>query len=312
MKSRLIILQVCSLFFLCMIMHGQYIINPAPQNNRCLLTGNLHYDLTADTNIIVNKDSSDIKGKAIYKKLYSPLTAGLFSLVIPGTGQLYTKSYWEGSLFLGGEILLWVLYLTYEKKGDDQENLFRVYADENWSVVRYAGWINANFGQNIAINNTETLNLRSWERVNWDELNAVEDAIGADLSIQPTGFTHKLAPHGDQQYYEMIGKYSQFGSGWADAGGFTKADILANNGIGNVSPQFLAYSKMRGDANDFYNIAATASYVIVANHVLSALEAIWNASRLNRRIKLDAHIESRNIYGNIVEFVPTLHVKCEF
>jgi len=310
MKSRLAILQLCGLFLLCANLHGQYKIDHEIKNNPCLLTGNLLCDLTADMDGIAGKDSTDIKGNIVYKRFYSPLRAGLFSLALPGAGQFYTKNYLKGSLFLGGEVLLWVIYLTYEMKGDNQSDDFQKYANENWSVVRYAEWINTNFNKSIAINTAENI-LSPWERVNWDELNAVEDAISADLTIYPTGFTHKLAPYGDQQYYEMIGKYSQFGSGWADAGGFTKADILANGGIGNVSPQFLAYAKMRGDANDFYNIATTASYVIIANHVLSALEAIWNASRLNHKVKLETHIEPRKIYRNIVEFVPTLHVKYE-
>ncbi len=310
MKSRLIIFEICALLFISVNMHGQYKIDPAVHNGRCLLTGNLLYDMSEDINGVNDDNSSIAPKKVVYRRLFSPLVLGLYSAVIPGAGQFYTKSYLKGSLFLGAEIILWALYLTNENKGDDKTELFKKYADENWSVARYAGWINANFGQNIAVNNTDP-NLNSWERVQWNELNAVEDAIGGDLAIQPTGFTHKLAPHGDQQYYEMIGKYCQFGGGWADAGGYTKEDVLANNGLGNVSPQFIAYSKMRGDANDYYNIAATASYVIIANHVLSALEAAWNASRLNHRIKLKGHIESRKIYGNIVEFVPTLHVEYE-
>jgi hypothetical protein len=292
-----------------MNMHGQYRIDPAVQNNGCLLTGNLQYDLSTNINGDSSADSSDAARTVVYKRLYSPLTAGLFSAVIPGAGQLYTNNYWQSAAFLGVEVLMWVMYATYEKKGDSQTDLFQKYADENWSVVRYADWINANFGKAISINTDQS--LKSWERVHWDELNAAEDAIGGNLTIQPTGFTHKLAPHGDQQYYEMIGKYSQFGGGWSDASGFTKEDVLANNGIGNVSPQFLAYSKMRGDANNFYNIATTVSYVIIANHVLSALEAAWNASKLNHRIKLQGHIESRRVYGNIVEFVPTLHLEYE-
>ena len=144
-------------------------------------------------------------------------------------------------------------------------------------------------------------------------LNQCEEDIGAQIG---SGFTHKLAPYADQQYYEMIGKYSQFGGGWDDAdlfqaGGYTRADIVANNGIGNVSPRFVEYSHMRGDANSSYNIATTVSYIIVANHVFSALEAALNASKINHRIQLQGHIESRRVYGNLVEFVPTLQVKYE-
>jgi hypothetical protein len=68
---------------------------------------------------------------------------------------------------------------------------------------------------------------------------------------------------------------------------------------------------MRGDANSLYTIATTMSYIIVANHVFGALEAAWNAARINNRIKLQGHIESRRVGGNMVEFVPTLHFECE-
>jgi hypothetical protein len=68
---------------------------------------------------------------------------------------------------------------------------------------------------------------------------------------------------------------------------------------------------MRGKANSYYNIGTTVSYVIVANHVFSALEAALNASKINHRIQLQGHIQSRRIYGNLVEFVPTLNVKYE-
>ena len=306
MKLRLMILEICGMFLFCMNMHGQYRINPADFNSARFLTGNLQNDLSLDINSDTSANSFAATRTVGSKKLYSPLKAGLFSAVIPGAGQFYTKKYWQSAAFFGAEVLLWVMYATYEKKGDNQTTLFQKYADNNWSVVQYATWINSKFGQSITITAT---GLHPWDNVNWAQLNAAEDAIGGDFAIQPTGFTHRLAPHGDQQYYEMIGKYSQFGSGWSDATGFSKADVLANKGIGNISAQFLAYSKMRGDANSFYNIATTVSYVIVANHVLSALEAAWNASRLNHRIRLQGHIESRRIYGNVVEFVPTLHLE---
>ena len=66
---------------------------------------------------------------------------------------------------------------------------------------------------------------------------------------------------------------------------------------------------MRGDANNFYNIAATVSYVIVANHIFNALEAAWNASKINQTLHLQGHIRTRVIYGQMVEFVPTFDLE---
>jgi hypothetical protein len=239
----------------------------------------------------------------VYKKKYSPLRAALYSAILPGAGQFYTKSYWQSAAFFGSEVLAWVLYASYENEGDQKTDEFKNYADEHWSVVQYASWINVNFSRSLNTN-----------PVDWSDLNKAEWEIGGgDPAItQPTGFTHQLAHYGEQQYYEMIGKYAQFGGGWDDAatfkpGGYTTGDVTS----GNVSPNFSKYSAMRGDANNFYNIATTVSYLIVVNHVLSAVEAAWNASKINHRIQLEGHIQSRRIYGNIVEFVPTLHVKYE-
>jgi hypothetical protein len=310
MKYRFVIFGICGLFILSIHAHGQYKYTPVQQQQGICLTGSLQCDLEMNIDRDLLSDSIRATNKTVMKKTrYSPLAAGLYSAVLPGAGQFYTKSYWQSAAFFGAEVLAWVVYATYEKKGDRQTNDFQQYADEHWSVAQYAAWINLNFGKTININSDQS--LKSWEKVQWAELNTAEDQIASDQSIQPTGFTHKLAPHGDQQFYEMIGKYSQFGGGWDDATSYTRADVIANNGIGNVSPRFLAYSDMRGKANSYYNIGTTVSYVIVANHVFSALEAALNASKINHRIQLQGHIQSRRIYGNLVEFVPTLNVKYE-
>jgi hypothetical protein len=313
MKTRLMMVQFVSLVLLQMTLQGQYKIEPACQNNILALTGIASYDLSRCTQNCELDDSSAVVKKPSYKKKYSPLTAGLLSAAIPGVGQFYTKSYWKGAAFLGAEALMWAIYASYENKGDNKTSEFQTYADNHWSVIRYAYWIRDNYPayyDNTVVPGLQAADIANpWTYVNWAQLNFYEEQIGA---ITHSGFSHKLAAHGDQQYYEMIGKYAQFGGGWDDAatfqsGGFTEADVQSEN----VSPNFLKYRDMRGDANSLYNIGTTVSYLIVANHLLSAVEAAWNASKINHRIKLQGHIETRRIYGNMVEFVPTFHLECE-
>ena len=305
MNYRILLIAFFALI-LVDIAQSQYLVVPTDKTAKTFLTGSLQNDLVMQAAQIEGLDNSDKNSYKVNQNKYSPLAAGLFSAVIPGTGQFYTKSYWQSAAFFGAEVLSWVVYASFEKKGDQRTTAFQQFADANWSVVKYANWINVNFSKSIPVNPDQS--LKPWDRISWNDLNTVEDQIGA---IFNSGFTHKLAPYADQQYYEMVGKYSQFGGGWDDAGSYTKADVIANNGIGNVSPEFIAYSHMRGDANSSYNIATTVSYIIVANHVFSALEAALNASRINHRIQLQGHIESRRVYGNLVEFVPTLQVKYE-
>ncbi len=70
---------------------------------------------------------------------------------------------------------------------------------------------------NIQINPDET--LPPWERVNWNELNAMTE----------TGVHIHLPPHGEQQYYELIGKYHQYSSGWNDFTGGANKEIISPN-----------------------------------------------------------------------------------
>jgi hypothetical protein len=170
----------------------------------------------------------------------------------------------------------------------------------------YVQWMKTYFpGESSGIIVNSNTGLPPWERVDLNQLNTSEDFIG---KISGSGFTHRLPPRPEQQYYELIGKYPQYGGGWDDAGNFTPSDLLQRN----LSPRFLFYSQMRGEANDFYRIASTASYFLIANHVLSALEAAWSAARFNSRLKAEAHLVPRDWAPGLVEFVPTVRIKVEF
>ncbi|MEN3038113.1 MAG: hypothetical protein ABDI07_03005 [Candidatus Kryptonium sp.] len=110
------------------------------------------------------------------QKRYSPLKAGLMSALIPGSGEFYTKSYIKSALFFTAEVVLWVVYFNYTRKGDEQTRWFKRYADENWSVVDYASWINewmrrygGHDAPRLSIDPNE--NLKPWQRVNWSRLN---------------------------------------------------------------------------------------------------------------------------------------------
>jgi hypothetical protein len=216
----------------------------------------------------------------------SPVLAAVLSGVIPGAGEFYSHSYLISSAFFAAEVVSWILNVSYNRRGDRATGEFQTYADANWSVVRYADYLNKNEGCDISINPNE--NLPPWQRVSWAQINFWEDTLGGF-------FSHKLPPHGDQQYYELIGKYPQYNPGWDDGGGPISET--------NISPHFKSYSLMRGYANDLYSKARTALVVVVINHVLSAADAAWSATRYT-----PVHLETgmkiqRTPFG--VETVPT-------
>ncbi len=261
------------------------------------LTGNLN----ADSKILLSNYKSDLPVNLNIiqtENKKSPLLAGLFSAILPGAGEFYAESYYKSAIFFAMEAALVTVAVIYNKKGDDKTTEFENYADNvtdnsGWSVVRYALWINQYKGKNIQIN--PNTNLKPWERVNWNELNAVEREIN--------GFSHTLARHGDQQYYEMIGKYHQFSPGWWDFKG-------GSNNF-EISPSYAYYSGLRGDANDLYNVSTKAVVGIYVNHFLSVLDAVWSAVSFNKDIALKFRMDAVQVAENY-DMCPTIYLKYNF
>jgi hypothetical protein len=285
------------------------VVGRIASSHEILLTGNARLDLLANLDAMSLKDTI-LKNANEGRK--SPLLAGALSLAIPGAGEYYTQSYWRAGGFILAEAGMWVLYVVYNSKGNQQTTMFQDFADGHWSVVRYADWIQANASKlnpdvtsftGYLIPGTD--NLQPWDRVNWDVLNAIENRIA---QLPGNGFTHLLPHRPQQQYYELIGKYPQFAAGWDDAGVMTPERIVNSD----VSQRFLDYSKMRGKANDYYNIATTGSVLLVVNHLLSALDAAWSAAQFNNQLKLEAHLQPIVRSADFVEFVPTARLTVRF
>jgi len=224
--------------------------------------------------------------KVVERGKYSVLKAGLMSGLIPGSGQIYTGSYLKSALFFIAEIASWSAYFVYSKKGDEQTRKFKQYADENWSVVRYTMWMNEwmeKYGTPDApiVQIDQNESLKPWQRVDWSKLNEAERYI----SRLSGGFSHTLPYYGEQQYYELIGKYHQYAPGWNDFdSGFVPEDVR----LLQPTEKFKFYSLERGKANDFYSIASTSLFIVVANHVLSAIDAVVDAAVKNKKIKTKA------------------------
>lgn len=213
----------------------------------------------------------------IAREQKKPMLAGLFSLILPGAGEFYTEHYWEAALFAGIEAAAITTALIYNAKGDDKTNEFQSLADKRWSVVKYAEWLNTYKQANVPISPNTA--LPPWERVNWDSLNFYEK-----------DFSHKLPAHGDQQYYELIGKYPQYSPGWDDFN-------VNESDYHKLPAIFLSYSKMRGAANDYYNIAAKSVIAIYLNHILSAVNSIWGALSYNRALNVSGSMKTKTMYG---------------
>lgn len=168
------------------------------------LTGNLQIDLLGDNPMQFALPDSPLDNKVLNPQdteasHRSPLLAGALSLAVPGAGEFYSESYIKSGIFFAAEVASWIVYFSYTKKGDNQTDFFQNYADDHWSVVRYAEWIleyrsqlNPDAGGTIYIDPNS--NLKPWQRVNWEQLNALERAIGSRTDVPGSAFSHTLPP----------------------------------------------------------------------------------------------------------------------
>ena len=268
-------------------------------NQQKYFTGNLNTD--AKQMLSDYKEPNNPQFSFSQENKKSPVLAGVLSLLIPGAGEVYTEEYLKAGIFIAIEAAVITTAVIYDKKGNDKTIEFQNYADENWSVNRYAHWTIDNLQNPESIIYNQNFNPLDYsvfntdESVNWSELNRLERSIGR-------GYSHSLPPYGDQQYYELIGKYPQYSAGWND---FNSLDYH------DSSPNFLFYAGERGKANDLYNIASKAVIGIYINHFLSALDAVWSATTYNKNLAVKVRLENLQLTDQ-TEFIPTLYLTYSF
>lgn len=279
-----------SLMFALVIFSCSYLLAQKNEIQETKLTG----DLTYDTKLVFNNcdytepafqlvDESDKK---------SPVLAGVMSALVPGSGEFYLGNYLKAGIFFALDVALIATAISYNNKGNDREAAFEAFADEHWSVVKYAEFLNSK-GADISINPDES--LPPWERVNWTELNDAEFS-----NLPGVISSHHLVSHGEQQYYEVIGKYNQYIPGWP-------------GGVDQYNPPqiMLNYARMRGDANSAYNTASKIVIGVYVNHLLSAIDAVWSAHRYNDNLAVNLRMKNIQLADRL-ELVPTVNFKYNF
>lgn len=215
------------------------------------------------------------------------LATGL-SAALPGAGQVYVGTpWWRPAIYGAIEVAAWIGFGVWTGAGNGATTDFEAFADRHWDVTRYISWIQQNLNRwsdaeidrasaeqalSEVIVSTDPA-LDPWDRVNFDALNRLEKAVKG-------GFSHTLPRHGDQQYYEEIGKYIQYRSGWDDHAGSLDSLIFDPS---FVTPRNQDYASQREHANDLLSYADYAIAAIVLNHLVSMLDAGISARYVNIR-----------------------------
>ena len=115
----------------------------------------------------------------------------------------------------------------------------------------------------------------------------------------------------NHEYYENIGKYDQFVWGWDDLQQIESPVNSQSPELSFHSALRMDYEVMRQDANAQYDHARAAGIVLIANHLLSALEAGFAAKRANNRAE---HASAFDVKVNLVnlEDTPTPWVRVAY
>lgn len=254
----------------------------------------------------------------------NPGKALLLSAIIPGAGQFYAKSPIFGSVFLAAEIAAWAGVAKYHSDGMKKDDEFHKWADQYWtyynpnggdfgSYLSYEFWVATNYGTNgdpstrfRLPDTTQAPTVADWQALTWEE----------KMNYLPTGFTHNIDPNDkDQQYYEMIGKYDQFYTGWPEDGDYGNYSNPASNGGRSGNPTLAHnehwtwdaytnasgnwihntyrdhYQDLRKASNDALDTSKNFTMVVMGNHLLSALHAGFAVSLHNRKLNKEQKIE---------------------
>ena len=277
------------------------------------LSGQFQLDkLVTLDQIALNEDSLQI----VTSSKRSPFLAGVLSAAIPGAGQFYNDNYIMSGVFFLIDVAAITTAVIYDGKGDDQTDEFEAFAEAHWSANRYATWTINNatrLNPSIDPNDTDLLNVFNNDgSVNWNKLHALESAVSSGgTGTSGTYYSHQLAGYQEQQYYEMIGKYAQFNPGWDD---FTEDPndpfTYTHVRMDPLTDRFEYYSGLRGEANDFYNVASKAVLVVVANHIVSAVHAAITTAKYNRSLEMNVSMEKTS-FGFAVDYHPRFNLKFE-
>lgn len=226
-----------------------------------------------------NKDLNLISAESDSSKIKSPVLGAVMSAIIPGSGQIYAKNYLKSAIFIAAEAGLWALYAVFQGKGNDQTDAYEKYANENWNMRKYAQWL-----KDQSFQGSDGIDLSKDDETLRLQINACEER----------NFSHQLPRKGEQQYYEVIGKYQNYVAGWSTA----DVNVINKNNYGTFRlPQVSTYMDDRQTANDYYNKGTTTLMVVILNHIVSAVDGVLSVNSHNNKYVLKGSVSFQPVYS---------------
>lgn len=270
----------------------------------------------------------------------SPKKAMFMSLLLPGLGQAYTKKYWKTAIFGVAEAAIVGFSIKYALDGRDKKEEARDFADLHFSPAKFFGF----YEDFIQYTEHDSMGVDDYTMI-----------FGEDLDEQKrkySGITDPGTSHDNKyrQDFDAIIEEEAFVQGWDDCelhfdyeSGFTLDSVayvyaytyytsdtlwLVNmttkdhsdtlqSAVFGYSENQRKYSRMMTRSNHLYSISGNLIFLLIANHIISAVDAfisarayndkllnkksVWQHINLDQRISLNERgMESR--YGIVVRF----------
>ncbi len=231
--------------------------------------------------------SSFAETKAAGVEYKSPTRAFLYSMAVPGLGQYYYGSKIKPVVFLATEVVGWMFALKYHGEGGDATVAYESFNREHWYRDRYEQFLLHHYGSTNPLKD-----FPDSGRV-WREL------------------TETLPDTETQQYFEMTGKYDQFGWGWDDAldsagrafdTNVFWPDRITDAGSVPTSVNRVIYEGMRDDANNKYNKSMRFVFVLMANHLISGFEAYFATKKHNNQMRYEEEFARFGIDADVKSY----------
>ena len=166
----------------------------------------------------------------------------LLSAAIPGAGEIATGHLWNGLPLVAADAATWIGYAHYRNDGADLRTESYRFADRYWKEDRWQ----------------DSLAVTHW----------YDPSSPYNCNCSPPWIPKS---EDEREYYENIGKYDWYISGWEDWDP-ANYDPTKNPPYATDTPLRDQYRAMRGKSNDSLNRANSFVWVSVAARALSVAE----------------------------------------
>jgi hypothetical protein len=185
-------------------------------------------------------------------KRYLPV---LLSTLMPGVGEIYLGYRWRGAALVTLEVAAWAGYFYYRNEGLDSREAYESFADQYWNYQKWIG-DHKDGGQGYTLEELEEAGRNKAGSQDWP------------------GYIPWVSKEEDKQhYYENIGKYDWFISGWQDYDpNFT--DPNTDSGFMEDTALRDEYRSMRKESNDQLDNSNKFVYLSIGVRVFSIVETL--------------------------------------